>query len=177
MRKYKVLIPLDGSAFGERILPYVRRHLSPAENELILFHVADPPKVSTGSEAERAAGELMYSMIMGSPSEEGVATAPSTVNLREVKANIAANLATKLQPMVDELRGAGYTVSTEIRFGDPALKIEDACQHEDIDLIAMTTHGRTGLRRAMFGSVAEHVLRHVSAPVLLLRPFAQGSTV
>jgi nucleotide-binding universal stress UspA family protein len=52
--------------------------------------------------------------------------------------------------------------------------IEQAIRYHHIDLVAMTTHGRTGLRRVLLGSVAEHVLRHITVPVLLLHPVEKG---
>jgi nucleotide-binding universal stress UspA family protein len=45
-----------------------------------------------------------------------------------------------------------------------------------VDLVAMTTHGRSGISRLIFGSVAEQVLRHVSVPVLLVRPTSESNT-
>jgi nucleotide-binding universal stress UspA family protein len=56
-----------------------------------------------------------------------------------------------------------------VRPGLPAAEIVDAARELHADLIAMTTHGRSGLRRLMFGSVAEAVLHHSDVPVFLLR--------
>jgi nucleotide-binding universal stress UspA family protein len=58
----------------------------------------------------------------------------------------------------------------EIRFGDPVEEILAVRESGQADLIAMTTHGRTGLSRLVFGSVAQRVLSQASVPVLLLRP-------
>ena len=55
-----------------------------------------------------------------------------------------------------------------IRTGNPAEEIVDYARVNGIDLIAMSTHGRTGLRRALLGSVAENVVRHSTIPVLLV---------
>jgi nucleotide-binding universal stress UspA family protein len=95
----------------------------------------------------------------------------------QVEDILAANLEEKLLPAAAELRGAGYTVSTGIGFGAPAQEIEEYIRYGNFDLVAMTTHGRTGLRRALLGSVAEHVLRHISVPILLLHPFEKGFSV
>lgn len=60
--------------------------------------------------------------------------------------------------------------------GDPASVIVDAAESENIDLIVMTTHGRTGLRRWLMGSVTDKVLRHAPCPVLAVlndRPFQE----
>lgn len=60
-------------------------------------------------------------------------------------------------------------VRREVRVGDIPQHILDYAQQENIDLIVMGTHGRTGVTRLLLGSVAENVLRHASCPVLLAR--------
>jgi nucleotide-binding universal stress UspA family protein len=54
--------------------------------------------------------------------------------------------------------------------GDPAQVIADATHRQHADLVVMSTHGRAGLSRAVFGSVAGSVLRRAVAPLLLVRP-------
>lgn len=54
-------------------------------------------------------------------------------------------------------------------YGNPADKILEVCRRHDIDLIAMSTHGRSGIGRWLLGSIAEKVVRHSEVPVLLLR--------
>jgi nucleotide-binding universal stress UspA family protein len=56
-----------------------------------------------------------------------------------------------------------------VRFGEPAEEIIDFATDVQADLIAMCTHGRTGLARWAYGSVAEKVVRHAHSPVLLVR--------
>lgn len=53
--------------------------------------------------------------------------------------------------------------------GDPATQIVQFAEDEGVDLIVMGTHGRTGLKHLLMGSVAEHVLRHARCPVLVVR--------
>lgn len=69
------------------------------------------------------------------------------------------------------LEQQGVRVKAEARVGPPAGVILDVAEQRDVTLIAMATHGRTGLKRALFGSVAEHVLRKSPVPVLAVRPF------
>lgn len=64
---------------------------------------------------------------------------------------------------------AGIDVTTSVIRGVPYEEILDYTDANDIDLIAMGTHGRTGLRRFLLGSVAERVIRHTPVPVLLVR--------
>ncbi|MBI3328717.1 MAG: universal stress protein [Nitrospinae bacterium] len=63
----------------------------------------------------------------------------------------------------------GFKVEANVRYGEPVEGILDHVTSHHIDLIAMATHGRTGLKRLVLGSVAEQVLRRTSVPVLLVR--------
>lgn len=60
-------------------------------------------------------------------------------------------------------------VETSVWYGPPAAAIVEAARVADVDLIVMTTHGRSGLERLIVGSVAEAVLRGTTTPILLLR--------
>jgi nucleotide-binding universal stress UspA family protein len=71
-----------------------------------------------------------------------------------------------------ELEGTGVRVRTRVGHGEPVGAILAAARAEHVDLIVMTTHGRTGLRRAVTGSVAQAVVRQAEVPVLLLCPTA-----
>jgi nucleotide-binding universal stress UspA family protein len=76
-----------------------------------------------------------------------------------------------LQRMLAEVAPTDTQVSCEHRLltGDPATEIVRLAKEEDVDLIVMATHGRTGLRRMLMGSVAEAVVRHAECPVLTLK--------
>ena len=63
----------------------------------------------------------------------------------------------------------GLDAHTEMRFGHPVETIVDAADKMDADVIIIGTHGRTGVKRALLGSVAERVARHASRPVLIVR--------
>jgi universal stress protein A len=67
------------------------------------------------------------------------------------------------------LADRGIRVSSVVRYGPPAEEILDHARTSGIDLIAMSTHGRSGLERVLLGSVAERVLRESPVPVLLRR--------
>ena len=68
-----------------------------------------------------------------------------------------------------ELRNRGVRVRAQVRRGEPADEIVSAASEAGADLIAMSTHGRSGLGRLLFGSVAAAVLRQADIPVFLLR--------
>jgi nucleotide-binding universal stress UspA family protein len=73
----------------------------------------------------------------------------------------------QLESYRDRLPGVRVLVASE--FGQPAAAILDRAEREKVDLIAMTTHGRSGVSRWAFGSVAEHVIRHCACPLLVRR--------
>lgn len=64
----------------------------------------------------------------------------------------------------------GIRAEHVVTLGAPAEKIVDYARENGVDLIVMGTHGRTGLRRALMGSIAESVVRHAECPVLALKP-------
>ena len=68
--------------------------------------------------------------------------------------------------------GRGIDARPIVRRGNPAAEIVTAARAEKADMIAMTTHGRSGLGRLLFGSVAEAVLRGAEVPVFLMRQTA-----
>jgi nucleotide-binding universal stress UspA family protein len=74
-----------------------------------------------------------------------------------------------LAPIAAALRAQGVDTSWAIRRGRPAEEILAAAKESGAELIAMATHGRTGIGRLLFGSVAETVLRHAPVPVFMIR--------
>jgi nucleotide-binding universal stress UspA family protein len=76
-----------------------------------------------------------------------------------------------------EIPDTGGRVARRFEVGDPAESILEVAQEVHADLIAMGTHGRTGLARLLMGSVAEKVVRRATCPVLTLTaPFAVAET-
>jgi len=74
-----------------------------------------------------------------------------------------------LQGIQNRLRAKGFDVDTRIRYGDGIEEILDHAAQTDIGLIAISAHGRGGIKRFLFGSMAEKVLRHTTKPVFLVR--------
>jgi len=68
------------------------------------------------------------------------------------------------------LRDKGVKVRSQVLLGDPAEEIIDYAENEGVDLIVMCSHGASGIRRWVFGSVTEKVLRGTATPVLVIRP-------
>ena len=74
-----------------------------------------------------------------------------------------------LAPIAVELRNKGVRVESRVRRGNAVDQIVAAARETGADLIAMSTHGRGGLGRLIFGSVAQAVLRQAEVPVFLMR--------
>jgi nucleotide-binding universal stress UspA family protein len=68
------------------------------------------------------------------------------------------------------MRSVGVSVKTVVRYGNDAQEIVDHARDRDFDLIAMSTHGRTGLTQFVLGSVANKVINTATVPILLYRP-------
>jgi nucleotide-binding universal stress UspA family protein len=75
----------------------------------------------------------------------------------------------RLKEAADDFIGACLPTTVETRTGDPANEILEAARARDADVIAMATHGRSGVSRWMIGSVTEKVLRAADVPVLVVR--------
>jgi len=74
-----------------------------------------------------------------------------------------------LRDIEGRLKAKGFEVDTHVRYGDDAEEILDHAAQKGVDFIAMTTHGRSGVKRWLLGSVAEKILRHAPKPVFLVR--------
>lgn len=139
----RVLVTLDGSPIAETILPFIMQIAGPLDAEVVLLRVVVPvpPQVVEGSR------HVVIEDVEG--------------RLAEARAYLA--------PLAAELTARGVRVRTTVRRGDPVIEIAAAAAEMGADVIAMTTHGRSGLGRVLFGSVAEAVLRQVDIPVFLMR--------
>jgi nucleotide-binding universal stress UspA family protein len=138
----RVLIPVDGSETAEAILPFILEIAGPLDLEVVLLRVNQPtpPMAVEGTTFAHIHDPQMQELC---------------------KAYVAG--------LAGEMRAKGVRVNTRVRRGQPVEQILAAAREEAADLIAMTTHGRTGPARLLFGSVAEGVLRHADIPVFLMR--------
>lgn len=82
-----------------------------------------------------------------------------------------------LHMVATNLRDRGFEVTTAVAVGMVADQIENAANDQEADLVVMSTHGRAGVGRLIFGSVAERTLRQTPAPLMLVRPDADISDI
>jgi nucleotide-binding universal stress UspA family protein len=139
----RVLVPLDGSRLAEGILPFILQIASPLDLEVVLIYVVRP---------------IAPQAIEGTRHFTVDDVAARLKEAREYLAPVAANL-----------REGGVRVTTGVRHGEPVAEIVAAARETEAGLIAMTTRGRSGFGRLLFGSVAEAVLRQAEIPVLMMR--------
>ena len=139
----RVLIPVDGSDMAEGIVPFILDIAGPLDLAVVLLQVNRPipPVVLEGSQY---------------------------IEVEDVESRREAAEA-YLAGLAAEMKAKGVRVTTRVRRGDPVAEILAAANDEGADLIAMTTHGRSGFTRVLFGSIAEGVLRHAPIPVFLMK--------
>ncbi|MBK8434172.1 MAG: universal stress protein [Chloroflexi bacterium] len=142
-----VLVPLDGSGFAELAIPYAVDLAHKSGGKITLIRVISPPQ-PTSADLAPDASKLMW-------------------QLRTMADKEAQDY---LQALTDSLNKQGHTADWDIT-GDPspADSILTMATEKGVDAIVMSTHGRSGLGRFVFGSVAEKVVRHSDVPVLLIR--------
>jgi nucleotide-binding universal stress UspA family protein len=144
MKRYKkILVPLDGSVTSETILSEIEKLASAFGSSIVLLHVVPTLILSGAMESAR-----QYETVAEALTKEGEAY---------------------LRTMEKRLKDKGLTVESQLLQGNEAHVILEQCDRKDIDLIAMSTHGRSGVSRWLLGSVAEKIIRHATKPILLIR--------
>jgi nucleotide-binding universal stress UspA family protein len=93
-----------------------------------------------------------------------------TFRVPEYEAELHATAKARLEELSERLRTRGATVEFSIGNGDAGREITRLAEECGADLIVIATHGETGWRHVLFGSVAEKVVRHATCPVLTVRP-------
>lgn len=141
----RILVPLDGSDFSEAVLPYAEALAQALEAEIILLHVNVEPVTEFESPS--------------SPFSPPIEVKKAKAEAREYVKSVCYKLEQK-----------GLHATYLIRDGGVAESILDAAEVLQANMIAMTTHGRTGLLHLLLGSVAEQVVRRSPILVSLIRP-------
>jgi nucleotide-binding universal stress UspA family protein len=144
MKGYKkILVPLDGSTISEAILPEIEKLASLFGADISLLYVVPIP---------------IFPGVM-----------EPVVTYQTITDTLIQDAEAYLRKIEKRLKGKGLTVETHLEQGNEAQQILEYCDREDIDLIAMSTHGRSGVSRWLLGSVAEKVIRHATKPIFLVR--------
>lgn len=97
-------------------------------------------------------------------------------SIYDVEPNLDEKVKSKLTEFVEDVLGAGQGVRAHVRTGSAPSSISDFVTENETDLVVLSTHGRTGMKRFFMGSVAEKVVRHVPCPVLTVKAFGRSLT-
>jgi len=145
-RYKKIVVPIDGSRWSERSIPHATDIAKNHSSEVILLHIFRTPANEFTDQIALAGQDKQVDSIRESTKQQ-------LISLR------------------NQLRNEG--VECRIQFmegmGVPHL-ICDYINEENVDLVIMSSHGRTGLGRFIFGSVARQVMEGVNVPVMIIRP-------
>ena len=142
----KLLVPLDGSELSESALEHARAIASGCNvPEVVLLRVIEPI-----------------------PPEAYVETREDVI--RNAQKRARASVENYLSTLADDLKKEGIAAHAVVLSGKPADEILDYAKKNRADLVIMTTHGRSGPSRWVFGSVAQKIVRHCAIAVLIVPP-------
>ncbi len=147
----RILIPLDGSRVGEAALHCVK--------ELV---IKLSPKVKVEVTLFQAVSSLTHYVIAGEASAPVPYTEPEMAQITKRAEEYLAKIG-------QELQAKNVVVRSKVSVGKAADEINKVADELDVDLIAMSTHGRSGISQWAFGSVTSRVLRSGNRPVLMVR--------
>ncbi len=143
-----LLIPLDGSPLAEAALAPALALASKFDSEITLLRAAIQPYLPTDGLS------ASYAELITGLREQALADARAYLVAQQ-----------------GSLQQQGYRVHAKVTELEPVAEaILSVAESENVDTIVMSTHGRGGITRWVYGSVADKVLRHAHVPVLLVRP-------
>jgi len=140
-----ILVPLDGSKRAEKIFPHVENLAKRYDAKIIFLRVIESPTAIVASE---------FTDIPPDPKRYE----------RQFE-----DVVTYLTRQQENFRKKGIDTQQHVGDGSIVKMIINAAEHLDVDIIAMASHGRTGLSRVFYGSVAAGVLHQIDRPLLLIR--------
>lgn len=142
----EIIVPLDGSELAEAALPHARSIANAFKSDITLISVIEPIT------------------IYPQPGAIGPVLSVAVNTQDEID-----NATKYLKERAEYFSSEDINVRTIVKEGDPASEICDLAEESNADLIIMSTHGRSGIKRWVYGSVADKVLRSADIPVLLVR--------
>jgi nucleotide-binding universal stress UspA family protein len=143
----KIMVPLDGSKMAECVIPHVETVAKLGNASVELVHVIEQIEL---------------------PTRGGIAL--SVDDLKQIEEHSKQQAETYLLEVARRLKIAGIKSHSKLLTGKAADSLVDYIQGNEFDLIIMATHGRSGISRWFWGSVADKILYSSKTPVLLVRP-------
>jgi len=142
----KIMVPLDGSQVAECVIPHIETIAGKSAARVELVTVIEPLEIPTR-------GQI----------------ALSDDDIKQIDAEGKNEAAKYLKQVSSRLSQAGVKVDTVMLSGKPADSLVRYAVNNGVDLIIMATHGRSGISKIFWGSVAEKILRATAIPVLLIK--------
>ncbi len=147
MQIRSIVVPTDFSECGNYALSYAASLARTFGASIICVHVIEPMVPTVG-----------YSGL----------TEPLPIT--DIADQLENSAERELPKLAESVEGGGLTVEEVIVHGEAASEIVRVAKERNVDLIVVSSHGRTGLGRILFGSTAEAVVRHATCPVLVVKP-------
>ncbi len=145
----KIMVPLDGSKLAECVFPHLETVVKGCKSpEVIIVQAVEPLSVPYGREVSQF------------------------TSLEQVKAfetHRKTEAEKYLKEVVARLEKTGANVRADVIYGKAGEALSDYANKNDVDLVVIATHGRSGISRWVWGSVADRLVRSVSVPVLMVR--------
>lgn len=162
-----ILVPLDGSTFAETVLPLVEL-VAKAGGSKVTFVMVGEPDIDEMPYGPGGIGiDEGYQAIGAPPTPSGH---QHRIFLDQVIERFRDYSSRYLEGAARPLRAQGISTEVEVLLGRVADQITYCAQDKKADLVAMATHGRTGLARLRYGSVANELTQRLQTPLLLMRP-------
>lgn len=140
----KILVPLDGSKRAERILPHVEKLAHDNDATVVFFTVVNTPSLFGFDDLQYAHFEKEYEK-----------------HLEESEKYVKG--------LAGEFKAKGIEARHRAVSGPVVKEILDSAERENVDLVAICSHGRGGLSRLFYGSIASGILNRVDRPLLVIR--------
>jgi len=145
----KIVVPLDGSELAECVFPHLETIAKGCQSpEVIVVRTVEPLTVPYGRE---------------------VAQFTSLEQVEAFETHQKVDAEKYLKEVVARLKKNGVNARAEVVYGKAGESLGDYVTKNDVDLVIIATHGRSGVSRWVWGSVADRLLRSVSVPVLMVR--------
>ena len=142
-----IMVPVDGSKLAECVLPHLEVFIKDYHvKNVVLVQVVEP---------------LLTAVT--------VEFSPSAQELERREADMKFSATKYLDQVTTRLKHEGTTLDSKILYGRVAEEIVDYAENNNIDLILVATHGRSGISRWVRGSVTDKILRAANVPVLIVR--------
>ncbi len=153
----KIMVPLDGSELSEIAIAHAAVLSRMGGGDIVLVQVIDAVSHIVAQATPATIEPLPGGAITTTIAEEAVGA-----QRRQAQANLDA-----VQARI-EAEGAGGAITTVIVEGSPGPALEQALADQGCDIVVMATHGRSGFKRAILGSVADHLVRNSPGASVLL---------